>query len=364
MNEAASPAARRRGRGGRALAVGAVLLAVLWLTAPASGGAGSVQAAYLVGSVVAALAMWVGIALRRPRIVRPWRWLASGMTAWATADVVYAAYGWFGHTDPGISVADALYVVGYVTVAVGLVAVIRARKPGGDLDALLDAGAVGVAALVMSWDLLIQPTIDPGAGLATTVLYALYPVFDVVLLALLVRLMLDTRLRSTPVVLFAIAVATWLVADAAYSTLAATGNYEFGATAWLDQLFLVGMFLVAAVALHPKMAALTDERGEPRAERPYRLALGVACVAVPGVAAAAADLSDEPATAVAFIVAIVVLAGLVLMRSVRLLRHKDAAEVALRRSNHYHQALAANSADAVLVVDPAGTLTSDAPALA
>ncbi len=364
MTEAVPPAARRRGRGGRALAVGAVLLATMWLAAPAFGGAGFVQGEYLVGSVTAAVLMWVGIVVHRPRTVRPWYWLAAGTTAWAAADVVYAAYGWFGHPDPSVSAADALYVLGYVAVAVGLVRVIRARKPAGDWDALLDAGAVGVAALVLAWVLLIEPTIDPAAGTGATVLFALYPVFDVVLLTLLVRLLLDTRLRSTPVVLLAVAVGAWVLGDVAYSVLAAAGRYEFGGTVWLDQLFLVGMFLMAAAALHPQMAALTDERAESRTERPYRLALGVACVAIPGIAAAVADRTEDPGTAVTFIVAIVVLAALVLARSIRLLRHKDAAEVALRRSDHFHQAIAANSADAVLVVDAGGTMTGDAPALA
>ncbi|MBL8776393.1 MAG: EAL domain-containing protein [Acidimicrobiales bacterium] len=336
---------------------------LLWLSVPAFGGAGVVQGAYLVGSVLAAVAMWIGLWWRRPATPAPWRWLAAGLTAWAVADVVYAAYGWFGHPDPSVSVADALYFSGYGAVAIGLVLVIRARKPGGDLDALLDAAAVGVAALVMAWDLLIQPAIDPSASTGATVLFALYPVSDVILLALLVRLLLDTRLRSTPVVLLVAALCTWLVGDAAYSVLAATGSYEFGGTVWLDEVFLAGMFLMAGAALHPDMAAMTDERAEPRAERPYRLALGVVCVAVPGIAAAAADLAEDPATAVAFIVAIVLLAALVLARSIRLLRQKDTAEQALRRSGHYHQALAANSADAVLVVDAHGTLTAEAPAL-
>ena len=364
MNPAARQAARRDGRTGRAVAAGVVVVLLLWLSVPAFAGEAVVQAAYLVGSVAASVALWVGLWWRRPSTARPWQWLAGGVTAWAVADVAYAAYGWFGHPDPSVSYADALYFLGYGAVAVGLVLVIRARKPGGDLDALLDAAAVGVAALVMAWDLLIQPAIDPTASAATTVLLALYPVFDVILLALLVRLLLDTRLRSTPVVMLAAALATWVFADAAYSVLAATGSYEFGGTAWLDQLFLAGMFLMGGAALHPDMAALTDERAEPRQERPYRLALGVVCVAVPGIAAAAADLAEDPATAVAFMAAIALLAALVLARSIRLLRQKDSAEGALRRSDHYHQALAANSADAVLVVDDEGTLTSDAPALA
>ena len=293
MTPAALDAARRSGRAGRAATAGAVGVLLLWLSVPVFGGAGVVQGAYLVGSVLAAVAMWIGLWWRRPATPAPWRWLAAGLTAWAVADVVYAAYGWFGHPDPSVSVADALYFSGYGAVAIGLVLVIRARKPGGDLDALLDAAAVGVAALVMAWDLLIQPAIDPSASTGATVLFALYPVSDVILLALLVRLLLDTRLRSTPVVLLVAALCTWLVGDAAYSVLATTGSYEFGGTVWLDEVFLAGMFLMAGAALHPDMAAMTDERAEPRAERPYRLALGVVCVAVPGIAAAAADLAES-----------------------------------------------------------------------
>ena len=47
---------------------------------------------------------------------------------------------------PSVSAADALYVLGYVAVAVGLVRVIRARKPGRRLGTPARRGAVGVAA--------------------------------------------------------------------------------------------------------------------------------------------------------------------------------------------------------------------------
>ncbi len=346
-----------------AAAVGATVVIAAWLAAPAFGGEGFVQGAYLLGSVAAAVAMWVGIHVRRPRTVRPWYWLAWAISAWAAADVVYAAYGWFGHPDPQTSLADVLYLLGYAAVVVGLVQVIRARKPEGDLDALLDATAVGVAALLLAWDLLIRPTIDPASTLLANATLAIYPAADVLVLALLVRLLLDTRLRSAATIMLATALGAWLLADAAYSVLAATDSYSFGGTAWLDQVWLFGMFLMAGAALHPDMAALTDDRAEPRVARPYRLAVGVTCVTVPGLTMAIADLTDHPASAFAFLVATLLLAALVLARSIRLLRQKDAAEAALRSSDRFHRLLAENSADAVLVTDATGVVTAEAPAL-
>ena len=50
MTEAVPPAARRRSRGGQALAVGAVLLATMWLAAPAFGAPASSRASTSSGA--------------------------------------------------------------------------------------------------------------------------------------------------------------------------------------------------------------------------------------------------------------------------------------------------------------------------
>jgi len=354
---------RRLGPGSASLAAaGALLLAFL---AHPEGWLG--ETLYLVGVNGATVMLWAGIRSRRPANRAPWTWLAIGVGLSGIADTLYSAYGWFFHQpDPAISLADPVYLASYWFLGVGLLGVARARAGERDLDALIDVTAVTVVGLLVAWEFLIKDSLQHDhLSVVANLVNPAYPVADVVLIALLVRLLLEDRIQSAVGSLLAAGMALWLFADVSYAVLVQTSAYSFGMR-WLDGAWLAGPLLFGAAALHPRMAELTA-RAPAAGNRPVgtkRLVLNVACLAVPGILVVVSSVAGHVLSAGLVLAATIALAALALVRSVRLLRAKDSAQETLRRTSRYFEALAANSSDAVVVIDREGTIARESAALA
>ncbi|TMK17044.1 MAG: diguanylate cyclase, partial [Actinobacteria bacterium] len=78
-----------------------------------------------------------------------------------------------------------------------------------------------------------------------------YPVADILLLAMLVRLFLSPGRPSTAGALLVAALGAWLVGDFVYAFLALDGSYHVGQL--VDATWLVGAACFGAAALHPSM---------------------------------------------------------------------------------------------------------------
>lgn len=294
--------------------------------------------AYLLVGLSSVVAIAVGVRRHRPGRAPAWLWMAAGQLSWVVGDTLYSWYEDVQGVSPFPSQADVYYLAGYGFIVVGLAALVRARGRGRDLAGFVDSLLITVALGLLSWLTIAAPIAEAVEEPVFTRLIAVaYPVADIVLLALLVRLLVGPGARTASFRLLASAVALLLVADTGFTVLDATVGYEGGA---LDLLWLASYVLWGAAALHPSMTGIAEPGDHPPALTSRRLAaLTLAVLVAPGALAVelivGGRLDAWPVT-----VCSVVLFGLVAARMYLSAREIEAAATArdLARSRLAHQA--------------------------
>ncbi|GAA2795803.1 hypothetical protein GCM10010470_33610 [Saccharopolyspora taberi] len=259
-------------------------LTLVYYALPTGGGWGPARVVvYFAISASAVPAIVLGMRAHRP--VPPWPWLFIGISQliFALADAsFYTAHLVFGITTFPF-VADVLYICHYPVVVTGLALLIGRRSPRRDLPNLLDAALLAVVAAMLSWLYLIEPYVQAGAPQRVSVASLAYPVLDLVLFAVALRLILSSGRRPTAFFLLAFNLAAFVTADTFYVVQQIGGVY--GPGTFLDAVWLSGNIALGAAGLHPTMAAL----GEPAPHRDMHLAssrvvaLAAAALVAPGV---------------------------------------------------------------------------------
>ncbi|MEV4629588.1 EAL domain-containing protein [Micromonospora sp. NPDC049523] len=166
-------------------------------------------------------------------LVRPWAADRSGLSALA---------------------ADAFTVPGYLLMIIGVGGLLRARG-GLERHAVIDGLIVCLGAACVSLLLLAVPAASiQGRPVMVSALAGTYPVFDVVLLLLLVNLAFTTAARRPSYWLLVGMMTSLLLGDLAYAIVGLFGTLS-GAPI-LDLPFLLGFAMVGAAALHPSVVYL------------------------------------------------------------------------------------------------------------
>jgi len=274
--------AGRRVQAWHAFAALGTLLALACLLSPP----GPVhEGLFALMSCAAPVAVAVGARLHRPQRVSAWWLLAAGLGTWAAGDVTYwITVDLLGHTSyPGL--ADVFYVSSYPVTGAALLRLARQARPGRDREGVVDAAIFAVAFGLLSWTFLVAPALadfaaDPLAGVASVV----YPVGDILVLAMLVRVFAAAGHRSPAFGLLAAATVVMLVADGTYQVTSAFEGYVGGA---IDPLWLAAYVLWGCAALHPSMRRLSDPSPSSRLEfsRARLVALTAAGLLAPGTLA-------------------------------------------------------------------------------
>jgi signal transduction histidine kinase len=265
-------------------------------------------------------AIWVGIGLHRPPTPLAWHLLAAGLLFFALGDITF-----FGNLLVGReaypSLADLLYLIAYPLIAAGLLVLVRARARGRERSALTDALIITIGLGLVVWDLLLKPSVsDRTMPLAATLISVAYPVMDLLLLAMAVRLVVG-RARSTPALVLLLAgLCALLLADGVYAVLRLNGGYRAGGP--VDLAYLAAYVLPASAALHPSMRALTVPRpGIEVSLSRRRIALLVGAGLLPALLLYADDREALPGIERPLLTsAVTLLAGLVFVRIAMLAR--------------------------------------------
>jgi diguanylate cyclase (GGDEF)-like protein len=205
----------------------------------------------------------VGVWLHRPRRRGLWWMFAAGLFCIAAGDFVYALYERVLHdAAPFPSLADALYLAGCPLIGLSLVGLVRTRTAGRDRVSWIDATIVASGFGLLSWVFLMAPTANSNDLTWFGRLVALaYPVWDVLFLALLVRLLAGLGARLPALRLLAGASALWLIYDTVYALVLQYGTYDQGLL--IDVPWLLGFVLFGATGLHSSMAELTQPVAQP-----------------------------------------------------------------------------------------------------
>ncbi|MCW2748747.1 MAG: hypothetical protein JWP10_1889 [Nocardioidaceae bacterium] len=232
------------------LALGAAIIAV-YLTLPT--GLPRDIAYFIVGlSCVAAIL--AGVRRQRPRHALPWYLMAAGQLMWVAGDTLYSWYEDVQHITPFPSFADVLYFIAYPLLATGLGLLIYHRGRSFDRAGLIDSAIVIVGLGLLSWVIVAGPILDSGDPLGDRLVAVAYPAGDILLLAMLVRLITAPGTRSAAFRLLSSAIVLLIVADTLFAAPAVLADNP----APLDLLWLSSYVLWGASALHPNMAKLTD----------------------------------------------------------------------------------------------------------
>ncbi len=333
---------------------------------------------YLWGllSLGSAAAIAIGVIRNRPTHRMAWIFVGLGVTTFALGDISYDFLTRVLHqSNPFPSIADAFYLATYLLLATGLVAMVRLRRRrDGDLGSLLDALIVTSGLGVLSWIFLIQPYVRAGdLSLFPKLVSIAYPLGDILLLCVVVRLVVGGGTRNGSVRLLTIGALSLLVADSAYGWIQLHGSWKVGGPT--DLGWVVFYLCWGAAALHPSMRQLTVE--QPRRSRELSLftlaLLSAAALAAPvltvwrdvvGVPSDAGVLAG--ASAVVFVLVMVRLTGLARSQAVNARREQALRSISERlvaateRSNVWDAAVEAVAALGGAVV--IGCVVTDARA--
>jgi PAS domain S-box-containing protein len=216
-----------------------------------------------------AVAIVIAVRIHRPAQRMPWYLVALGMTVFVAGDVITYNYERFFGTEPPFpSLGDAFYLAVYPFLITGILLLIRRRSPGGDRASLVDSLIVGVGIGAMSWVLLMSPYVrDESLTVAQKLVAMGYPVMDLVLITVLVRLAVGAGRRPTAFFLIIASVSVLFITDSIYAWIVLHGGYD-NTTGYLEGGWGMFYLLLAAGALHPTMRQLDEPSGRREPKRP------------------------------------------------------------------------------------------------
>jgi diguanylate cyclase len=301
----------------------ALTLAYVYLPHPAVRiGAMIVLCLATIVATLAALRLW------RPARRLPFQLFAAGE---AVGFVAGAAGSSAAVTSAGGSpLAAALTMLAYLIGIAGYALVIRTRSPGRDRASLIDATVISTGVGMLAWVFLASPySVDSSLPLIERVLSMTYVIFDVLVLALVIRLAIGGGDRSRA---YLFMTAGWLVlvaSDAGRAVLVLVGAYDPSSP--IEAGWLASYALWGAAVLHPSIATLTDPIPAPRTSlTPVRLvALASAALMAPAILAIQA-VRDQRLDVPVIVAGCALLFLLVLVRMADLVRQNEATVRELR----------------------------------
>jgi signal transduction histidine kinase len=278
---------------------------------------------------IAAAAVIVGLRLFRPPTPAPWLLFAVARflnTAGVLMERVAEPAG------GGVQLADVLWLAEYPATALGLALLIRKRSPGDDRVALADTATMTTGLALLGWIFIIHPQIAGSFALSELLARVAYPVLDLVLLALMVRLLLAGANSNQALRLMILSVLCSLGPDIAWALPLPVFPPEI-------QLLLVitcvaGAALTGAAALHPSVADVERSPGPLTMRLTRRLLAGLALASLIAPAlllyeALSGDLRNGAAIAVSSAILFLLVVG----RMVHLLRRVQERTRELADSN-------------------------------
>jgi diguanylate cyclase (GGDEF)-like protein/PAS domain S-box-containing protein len=203
-------------------------------------------------------AVIVGVVAGRPRRRGPWLLLAAALLTFSAGDTTYNVLtSVLGEDNPFPSAADLFYLAMYPLLAAGLLGFIRCRTARGDRASLLDALIVTVGLALLSWVFLIVPYVrNTDLTVLEKATSIAYPLGDVLILAILARLLTGGGRRTRAVELLAVGTAGLLVADVFYGLIQINGSWHTGTVVDLGWVLFYAAW--GGAALHPSMRPLTQ----------------------------------------------------------------------------------------------------------
>jgi diguanylate cyclase len=219
----------------------------------------------------AAASVVAGLRWRRPDVPAAW-WLFALSVGGNAAGILVEYILTRTQAEPGFpSWADVAYLSLYPCATAGLVVLLRRRARRRDWSSIVDASTLTTGLGLLAWIFMIKPAAsDPSIGLVGHIVSVAYPVGDVVLLAMTVRMMLAGGSRNQSFRLLCGAMLCFLGGDCAWAVINqmmwVPGPFAHKV---LADIFVLGYVVFGAAAVHPDVRSLTRTVA-PRPARPSR----------------------------------------------------------------------------------------------
>lgn len=202
----------------------------------------------------ASLAMVLAATRRQAPGATTWYWFALGVFLNTTGILVAELQASPEFVSP--SIADAFWIALIPCLAIGMAGLIRARDRTAGWTDLVDSSTLTSGFGILSWVFLIRPQVlETHLTLIGRTVILAYPVGDIVVMAMVVRLMHGPGLRGPSFRLLVSAVLCFLAADVGW---AVSANWAGADESFLPQLFatmsLLAFGALGAAAVHPSMA--------------------------------------------------------------------------------------------------------------
>jgi diguanylate cyclase (GGDEF)-like protein/PAS domain S-box-containing protein len=228
-------------------------------------------------------AICVGVAKNRPRRRTPW-WLMSAASLAFTAGIVTAlVLSEVLKRTAFPSLADVFYLAAFCPVLLmGLLSLTRSGAAVRDRASMIDGLILTTGAGFLSLTFLINPyLLNADLTFVEKAISIAYPLYDVLILAILARLVIAVT-RMWTVTLLLLSGAGLLAADVLYGLSQLNGTWQLGGP--VDLGWILFYAAGGAAALHPSMVKLTEPRVRRQTEvHARRAVLGVASLVAPTV---------------------------------------------------------------------------------
>lgn len=234
------------------------------------------------GASIVAVAVLLWAALRMPKGARGvWLGLWAFQALTVGGDVIYDVMMYHYHDDPFPSLADLLYLCSYVAMIAALVRLVHLRQAGRSRETWIDTAVMTLAAACVVATVVIVPMLTSTAAPEwTTVIALAYPLLDVVVLSVLIRLLVDVERLNPALSLLTLSVAFTLTADLMFNSLVAQGIVE-DSPVWVEVLFLAGILLLTAAATAPGATRITRPSATTHRTKTRLIGLAVAALTAP-----------------------------------------------------------------------------------
>lgn len=300
------------------VAGGAVDLAYYWVPH------GVPQSVVYTGvSVLALVAIAVGVRINRPVRRAPWFLLLVCQGLWVLGNIVGSVMAARG-VDHFPSAEDAFYFAAYPVLVLSLLLLARGRRPPRDVEGILDGlTMIVVIGLLISvvLDLPTVPTTDEPLDFAVV---AAYPQLDAVIFVVIVFVITTPGVRTTSLRLLVVALGLLAVVNVAATAL---GTLTFSSAGPLDHLWLAAYVLVGTAVLHPSLHELSIPVHAVRGRfSRWRFGFTLAITLIPPLTLVAEDLLPGPVNAWPIAWATAIMLGLVVMRMYLVIRQIAAAQ--------------------------------------
>lgn len=200
----------------------------------------------------------LGVLLNRPAHRLPWLLLAAGNFAFVAGQAAQIILIELLQEEiPFPSIADGFYLAAYPLYAAGLLSFVHWRTSWRDRASLVDALTLTAGLALLSWLFLIDPYARvEGLTWVQKAFSIAYPLGDILVLAMLLRLLAGRGGKSRSLMLLTAGTVGLLTADVAYGLIQLNGTWRTGTAVDLGWAVLYGAW--AAAALDPTMRSLTQ----------------------------------------------------------------------------------------------------------